>query len=73
MPHFSIRLTAFCDCVIEAGNEDEAMDIALADAGSGDYTFDTGESCGEIADDDLSSYLNCCDFKSLAPKKHVGG
>lgn len=68
MPHFSIRLTAFCDCVIEADNEDMAMDIAMADAGSGDYTFDTGEYLGQIPNADLSSYLNCCDFKSLAKK-----
>ena len=73
MPHFSIRLTAFCDCVVEADNEDMAMDIAVADAASGDYSFDTGEYCGEIADADLSSYLNACDFKSLAPKKRIGG
>ena len=69
MRHFRVVLKAYCDCVIEAETEDEAMDIAIADVASGDYQFDEGMHEGVIPEDQIERAVSMCDFKSLAKRK----
>ncbi|RUF31652.1 hypothetical protein IPC1132_10910 [Pseudomonas aeruginosa] len=44
MPHYQCLLTATCIVVVEADSEEDALDIAVSEASSGDYEFCEGES-----------------------------
>ncbi|UDY80260.1 hypothetical protein PAE2_35 [Pseudomonas phage PAE2] len=37
MPHYQCLLTATCIVVVEADSEEDALDIAVSEASSGDY------------------------------------
>lgn len=53
MPHYQVLLKATCVAVVEADNEEEAVDIAISDASTGDYEFVEGECEGLVEPEEL--------------------
>lgn len=63
MPHYQIKLVAICNVVVEADSEEDAFEIAIENASSGDYEFIEGENEGLIDHDKLDFYLRHADLK----------
>ncbi|HBP5595349.1 TPA: hypothetical protein L6A55_25710 [Pseudomonas aeruginosa] len=55
MPHYQCLLTATCIVLVEADSEEDALDIAVSEASSGDYEFCEGESEGLIPPEELKA------------------
>ncbi|SEP58290.1 hypothetical protein SAMN03159444_00124 [Pseudomonas sp. NFACC02] len=61
MPRYSFYLTAVCQVIVTADNEEQAGLLAANDTPISAYSFETGECEGVIAEDELERYARHAD------------